>query len=177
MFVWMSKEHLCVLVYVVTVMHSMQAGYMDKAQKYTEKAFMQIEKLKCNLQIVCQNLADTNLFSHGLIYSDWQQEHTHIISHLVARTSNPMSIGDGPKRSSHSRSSNGRSIVHNRSTSFVSHSFCSVTHTPGTLCHEYELFRSCRSPTQCCTKSKYIYSKVYAAIFVIWLQNHGFHFD
>ena len=46
MFVWMSKEHLCVLVYVVTVMHSMQAGYMDKAQKYTEKAFLQIEKLK-----------------------------------------------------------------------------------------------------------------------------------
>ena len=50
MFVWMSKEHLCVLVYVVTVMHSMQAGYMDKAQKYTEKAFMQIEKLKRELQ-------------------------------------------------------------------------------------------------------------------------------
>ena len=49
MFVWMSKEHLCVLVYVVTVMHSMQAGYMDKAQKYTEKAFLQIEKLKCNI--------------------------------------------------------------------------------------------------------------------------------
>ena len=51
MFVWMSKEHLCVLVYVVTVMHSMQAGYMDKAQKYTEKAFMQIEKLKRSLPI------------------------------------------------------------------------------------------------------------------------------
>jgi MAternally-affected-uncoordination protein len=49
MFVWMSKEHLCVLVYVVTVMHSMQAGYMDKAQKYTEKAFLQIEKLKRQL--------------------------------------------------------------------------------------------------------------------------------
>lgn len=30
----------------VTVMHSMQAGYMDKAQKYTDKALMQIEKLK-----------------------------------------------------------------------------------------------------------------------------------
>ena len=28
-------------------MHSMQAGYMDKAQKYTDKALMQIEKLKC----------------------------------------------------------------------------------------------------------------------------------
>jgi hypothetical protein len=33
----------------------MQAGYMDKAQKYTEKAFLQIEKLKRqspNLSIV-----------------------------------------------------------------------------------------------------------------------------
>jgi hypothetical protein len=30
----------------VTVMHSMQAGYMEKAQKYTDKALMQIEKLK-----------------------------------------------------------------------------------------------------------------------------------
>lgn len=27
-------------------MHSMQAGHMDKAQKYTDKALMQIEKLK-----------------------------------------------------------------------------------------------------------------------------------
>jgi len=27
-------------------MHSMQAGYMDKVQKYTDKALMQIEKLK-----------------------------------------------------------------------------------------------------------------------------------
>ena len=27
-------------------MHSMAAGYMDKAQKYTDKALMQIEKLK-----------------------------------------------------------------------------------------------------------------------------------
>jgi len=46
MFIWMPKEHLYVLVYLVTVMHSMQAGHMDKAQKYTEKALMQIEKLK-----------------------------------------------------------------------------------------------------------------------------------
>ena len=46
MFIWMAKEHLYVLVYLVTVMHSMQAGYMDKAQKYTDKALMQIEKLK-----------------------------------------------------------------------------------------------------------------------------------
>ncbi|KAJ3650247.1 hypothetical protein Zmor_021945 [Zophobas morio] len=46
MFLWMPKEHLYVLVYLVTVMHSMQAGYMEKAQKYTDKALMQIEKLK-----------------------------------------------------------------------------------------------------------------------------------
>ncbi|KAF6197487.1 hypothetical protein GE061_020153 [Apolygus lucorum] len=46
MFIWMPKEHLYVLVYLVTVMHSMQAGYMDKAQKYTDKALLQIEKLK-----------------------------------------------------------------------------------------------------------------------------------
>ncbi|XP_017785266.1 PREDICTED: MAU2 chromatid cohesion factor homolog [Nicrophorus vespilloides] len=46
MFLWLPKEHLYVLVYLVTVMHSMQAGYMDKAQKYTDKALMQIEKLK-----------------------------------------------------------------------------------------------------------------------------------
>ncbi|XP_044745228.1 MAU2 chromatid cohesion factor homolog [Coccinella septempunctata] len=46
MFLWMPKEHLYVLVYLVTVMHSVQAGYMEKAQKYTDKALMQIEKLK-----------------------------------------------------------------------------------------------------------------------------------
>lgn len=46
MFMWMSKDHMCVLVYLVTVLHSMQAGYMDKAQKYTEKALLTIDKLK-----------------------------------------------------------------------------------------------------------------------------------
>lgn len=32
-------------------MHSMQAGYLEKAQKYTDKALMQLEKLKskCHL--------------------------------------------------------------------------------------------------------------------------------
>ena len=33
-------------------MHSMQAGYMDKAQKYTEKALMQIEKLKSEKSLI-----------------------------------------------------------------------------------------------------------------------------
>lgn len=64
MFVWMPKEHMCVLVYLVcnfgfnhiviifspfakvTVLHSMQSGYMEKAQKYTEKALIQIDKLR-----------------------------------------------------------------------------------------------------------------------------------
>ncbi|KAL7286945.1 hypothetical protein TKK_0018887 [Trichogramma kaykai] len=46
MFIWMPKEYLFVLVYLVTVMHSMQSGYMDKAQKYTDKALAQIENLK-----------------------------------------------------------------------------------------------------------------------------------
>ena len=47
-FQWLSKDHLCILVYLVTVMHSMQAGYMDKAQKYTDKAITQIEKLRAS---------------------------------------------------------------------------------------------------------------------------------
>ncbi|CAD7092588.1 unnamed protein product [Hermetia illucens] len=46
MFMWLPKEQLYVLVYLVTVSHSMMAGYMDKAQKYTEKALAQIDKLK-----------------------------------------------------------------------------------------------------------------------------------
>ncbi|KAL0609589.1 MAU2 chromatid cohesion factor-like protein [Plecturocebus cupreus] len=46
LFHWLPKEHMCVLVYLVTVMHSMQAGYLEKAQKYTDKALMQLEKLK-----------------------------------------------------------------------------------------------------------------------------------
>lgn len=46
MFMWLPKEQLYVLVYLVTVSHSMMAGYMDKAHKYTEKALTQIEKLR-----------------------------------------------------------------------------------------------------------------------------------
>ena len=74
-FQWLPKEHMCVLVYLVsqilpllythdmlwvfknfcyflikvTVMHSMQAGFMEKANKYTEKALMQISKLKSKM--------------------------------------------------------------------------------------------------------------------------------
>merc|ERR1719192_204534 len=45
-FIWMAKEHLCVLVYLVTVMHSMQGGFMEKAERYTDKAIAQISKLR-----------------------------------------------------------------------------------------------------------------------------------
>lgn len=45
-FIWMPKEHMCVLVYLISVLHSMQAGFLDKAQKYTEKALMQIDRLR-----------------------------------------------------------------------------------------------------------------------------------
>jgi len=43
-FQWMSHDQLCVLVYLITVMHSMQGGNMDKAEKYTEKGIQQIQK-------------------------------------------------------------------------------------------------------------------------------------
>lgn len=46
MFMWLPKEHLYVVVYLITVSHSMLAGYMDKAQKFTDNALSQIEKLR-----------------------------------------------------------------------------------------------------------------------------------
>lgn len=39
-------DNPCCAPLQVTVMHSMQAGYLEKAQKYTDKALMQLEKLK-----------------------------------------------------------------------------------------------------------------------------------
>lgn len=46
MFMWLPKEHLYIVVYLITVSHSMLAGYMDKAQKFTDNALSQIEKLR-----------------------------------------------------------------------------------------------------------------------------------
>lgn len=65
MFHWMPKEHMCVLVYLVTVLHSMQAGYMDKAHKYTDKALMQIEKLKSEygLSYLCSTCKGAAVFA------------------------------------------------------------------------------------------------------------------
>jgi len=43
-FLWMTHDQLCILVYLITVMHSMQGGNMEKAEKYTEKGIQQIQK-------------------------------------------------------------------------------------------------------------------------------------
>ncbi|XP_077966233.1 MAU2 chromatid cohesion factor homolog [Styela clava] len=47
-FSWLPRDHMCILVYLVTVTYSLLAGYLDKAQKYTEKALTQIRKLKAS---------------------------------------------------------------------------------------------------------------------------------
>jgi len=45
-FHWMSKDNLCILVYLVTIMHSIHSGFMEKAARHTEKALALIEKVK-----------------------------------------------------------------------------------------------------------------------------------
>lgn len=45
-FCWLTKEQLFVLVYILTVSQSMISGFLEKSQKYSEKALTQIEKLK-----------------------------------------------------------------------------------------------------------------------------------
>ena len=42
-FLWLSREQLCIIVYVVSVKHSMHSGFMDKGLKYAEKALSQIQ--------------------------------------------------------------------------------------------------------------------------------------
>lgn len=48
---WLSRSELGVLVYLVSVRHSMHAGYMDKAHKYTEKALGQIDRIRGNFHV------------------------------------------------------------------------------------------------------------------------------
>ncbi|TKC33202.1 hypothetical protein EI555_000175, partial [Monodon monoceros] len=42
LFHWLPKEHMCLLVYLVTVIHSMQAGYLEKVQKSRDKTLIPI---------------------------------------------------------------------------------------------------------------------------------------
>lgn len=63
-----AKEMFCnpsCVLWQVTVMHSMQAGYLEKAQKYTDKALMQLEKLKSKYKD--ENLADAAGFHYLLL--------------------------------------------------------------------------------------------------------------
>lgn len=45
-FHWMPKDQICVVVYLVTIIHSLQAGCVEKASKYTEKALNHVNNLK-----------------------------------------------------------------------------------------------------------------------------------
>ena len=58
-FQWMPKEHLCILVYLVSVYHAVQAGHLEKAQTYSEKALAQIQALKC--KYCCEWLGDVEV--------------------------------------------------------------------------------------------------------------------
>lgn len=68
-------------------MHSMQAGYLEKAQKYTDKALMQLEKLKSrfvHIQSPVGSLSMTQCPIHSdlSVHSAGQQSHpVHIPSH------------------------------------------------------------------------------------------------
>lgn len=44
-FQWMPREHMVILVYLITVMQSMQTGMLERAKRSAEKALTQIEKL------------------------------------------------------------------------------------------------------------------------------------
>ena len=98
MFIWMPKEHLYVLVYLVTVMHSMQAGYMEKAQKYTEKALLQIGKLKSyylTVKFMRKFVGFRCEFTIFVIFSCWQQTDTFGFSIDASRTHCYVSTGYG----------------------------------------------------------------------------------
>ena len=43
---WIRKEEMTALVYLITVIHSMQAGNMEKAVKYSEKTLSQIDRIR-----------------------------------------------------------------------------------------------------------------------------------
>ena len=66
-FYWLHKEHLGILVYLLTVIHSTQTGSFDKGQTYTEKALLNVQKLKLKEHSFNQSPFITNKF-HYLFY-------------------------------------------------------------------------------------------------------------
>jgi MAternally-affected-uncoordination protein len=63
-FIWLSKEQLFVLVYILTVSQSMISGFLEKTQKYTEKALTQIEKLKAQENKPILEMFQVTLLEH-----------------------------------------------------------------------------------------------------------------
>ena len=49
-FHWLHKDHLGILVYLLTVINAMQTGCFEKAQKFSEKALLNIQRLKLKEQ-------------------------------------------------------------------------------------------------------------------------------
>ncbi|KAL1226814.1 MAU2 chromatid cohesion factor [Trichinella spiralis] len=45
-FQWISDEHLCILVYAMTVMEALHCGKFNKARQYAERALAHVEKLR-----------------------------------------------------------------------------------------------------------------------------------
>ncbi|KRZ27329.1 DNA ligase 4 [Trichinella pseudospiralis] len=45
-FQWISDEHLCILVYAMTVMQALHCGKFNKARQYAERALAHVEKLR-----------------------------------------------------------------------------------------------------------------------------------
>ena len=63
-FYWMHKEHLGVLVYLLTVIHSTQTASFDKSQAFTDKALLNIQKLKLKEHSFNQSSFITNKFHY-----------------------------------------------------------------------------------------------------------------
>ncbi|XP_075249922.1 MAU2 chromatid cohesion factor homolog [Convolutriloba macropyga] len=53
-FQWMKTEHMCILAYLITVIHHSSGGSLEKAKKYAEKALSQIEILNSSNEFTDQ---------------------------------------------------------------------------------------------------------------------------
>lgn len=63
-FLWLTKEQMFVYVYVLTVSQSMISGFLEKTQKYTEKALTQIEKLRAQENKPILSVFEVMLLEH-----------------------------------------------------------------------------------------------------------------
>lgn len=60
-FQWLHKDHLGILVYLLTVIHSIQTGSYDKAVKLIDKALLNVHKLKLKEQTLSNQTATYNV--------------------------------------------------------------------------------------------------------------------